>query len=69
MSEKKLLTGTEAAKYLGASPRTLDNWRCQGWGPPFVVLSARAIRYRMEDLEAWTQERLRKSTSDATVRP
>lgn len=62
MLEKALLTSTEAAKYLKASPRTLDNWRSRGTGPPFIRLSSRAIRYRMAELEAWIEERLQTST-------
>lgn len=59
-----LLTETEAAKYLNLTNRALQSWRYQGRGPRFVKISARAIRYRLEDLEAWVTERLRCSTSD-----
>lgn len=58
------LTETEAAKIVGVQPRTLQNWRYRGMGPPFLRYSARCIRYRLEDLLAWQASRSRVSTSD-----
>ena len=59
-----LLTEAEAARYLNLTNRALQAWRYQGRGPRFVKISARAIRYRLEDLESWVEGRLRRSTSD-----
>ncbi len=59
-----LLTEVQAAKLLSLTPRALQAWRYQGRGPQFVKISARAIRYRPEDLEAWIEAQLRSSTSD-----
>lgn len=59
-----LMTETQAAEYLSLTNRALQAWRCQGRGPRFVKISARAVRYRLEDLERWVEERLRRSTSD-----
>ena len=59
-----LLRPASAAKLLDLSPRTLERARHEGWGPPYVRVSARAIRYRSEDLAAWIAARLRISTSD-----
>jgi hypothetical protein len=59
-----LLTEEEAARALGFTPRFLQNRRLRGDGPAFIRVSSRAIRYRPEDLRAWTAERLRRSTSD-----
>lgn len=61
---KLLLTEAEAARRLGFSTRFLQQRRYVGGGPKFVRVSARAIRYRPEDLEAWAAERIRTSTSD-----
>ena len=70
---EKLLTTRQAAKFLGLKPSCLENWRWKGYGPPYVQVTRRAIRYRREDLDAFVQERRRFSTSDAglsrTVRP
>jgi predicted DNA-binding transcriptional regulator AlpA len=46
-----------AARFLGVSIRTLQGWRENGTGPRFIRLSARAVRYRPSDLEAWLAER------------
>lgn len=60
-----LLTEREAATLLGFKPAALQAWRLRGDGPPYVKISARAVRYRREDLEAFVQERMRQSTSDS----
>ena len=62
---KILLTEEEAAAALGFTPRFLQERRFRGGGPQFVKISARAVRYRPEDLHAWAAERLRTSTSDS----
>lgn len=59
-----LLTEVEAAAYLNLTRRALQAWRYQGRGPRYVKISARAIRYRPEDLNDWIETRLRSSTSD-----
>lgn len=61
---ERLLNQKQAASYLNMSARFLEARRHRGGGPPFVRVSARAIRYRPEDLEAWIGERVRTSTSD-----
>jgi len=59
-----LLTEVDAAEYLSLTRRALQAWRYQGRGPKYVKISARAVRYRPEDLESWVETRLRSSTSD-----
>ena len=59
-----LLCEKETAKLIGFSIRTLQKWRTQGEGPPFVRVSARAIRYRREDIDQWIVSQIRTSTSD-----
>lgn len=60
----RLLTEEQAAELIGFTPRFLQDRRLRGGGPSFVRVSARAIRYRPEDLRAWAEARLRTSTSD-----
>ncbi|WP_373460369.1 helix-turn-helix transcriptional regulator [Pseudokordiimonas caeni] len=60
----RLIGEKEAASYLGFSVRALQNWRVRGGGPKFVKISARAVRYRYSDLDAWTENRLVISTSE-----
>lgn len=60
-----LLSEKMAAEWLGLQPRTLSLWRrTRSDSVPFVRLSARAIRYRKSDLEAFAESRLRRSTND-----
>ncbi len=59
-----LLNTQGAASYLAVSPRSLEAWRLTGEGPQYCRLTARAIRYRVEDLDAWAAERICRSTSD-----
>lgn len=60
------MTVKEAAAYLGLSPATLDTWRSTRTdGPPFLRYSARCVRYRRADLDAWMAAR--ETVSTATV--
>ncbi len=58
-----LLTEQQAAASLSINPRTLQTWRASGGGPLFVRISRRCIRYRREDLDQWTNSRVKSSTS------
>lgn len=51
--EAALLDTSDAAEVLGISPRTLEDWRWRGGGPPFFKLGRRMVRYRPEDLMAF----------------
>ena len=48
-----LLTTEQAAEYLAISPATLQTYRTRGGGP-VATMVARHVRYRIEDLDAWT---------------
>lgn len=54
----------EAAEILGVAPRTLSDWRFRGVGPRYLAYSARAVRYRLSDLEEFMAAAERRSTSD-----
>ena len=45
------------------SEATLERWRTEGIGPVFLKLQGRVL-YRLEDVEAFESESLRKSTSE-----
>ena len=47
-----MLSGREAAAYLGLKPGTLANFRSQRRGPPFHKICG-AVRYSLADLEAF----------------
>lgn len=57
-----LLTEDEAADFLNISTRTLQAWRVRGGGPVFNRLG-RAVRYRVDALEAWLKANARANTS------
>jgi Helix-turn-helix domain len=54
-----LINTAKAAALLGVSPRTLEGWRCEEIGPDYIEISPRRIRYAMEDLIKWRDERRR----------
>ena len=59
MSDEKFLTTDEvAARYRGeVSVGTLENWRTQRVGPPFVKIG-KAVLYPVEELDAWDRRNL-----------
>lgn len=60
----RFLRTPEAARLLGLSGRTLEKHRTHGTGPQYRKLGGRVV-YTLEDLRAWADIGLRKSTSDA----
>ena len=58
-----LMTTTEAAEYVGLSPRTLERYRVTGEGPKFLKVGRRVL-YRRSDLDGWLENKVRHSTSD-----
>ncbi len=52
-----------AAELIGMSRRTLEKWRGEGAGPPFLKLGRRVL-YSVADLEDWIRSRRRRSTSE-----
>jgi len=61
----RLLRTREAAKVVGLSPRTMESYRRNGGGPPFVKLRDYAVRYVLRDLLAWIGARKRTLTLDS----
>ena len=59
----RYLKTPEAAARLGLSPRTLEKHRCYGTGPVYRKLGGRIV-YAIEELDAWAELGLRRSTSD-----
>lgn len=54
----------QAARLLGCSNRTLEDWRLRGDGPRFLKLG-RSVRYRMADLAAFMDKRTFSNTGEA----
>jgi hypothetical protein len=53
-----------AARFLHLSVRTLQAFRQRGYGPPYIAVSPRCVRYRRIDLREWAEARLRTSTRE-----
>jgi predicted DNA-binding transcriptional regulator AlpA len=62
--QTQLLNTKQAAEFLGLSKAFLERDRWAGAKVPFIKISDRAVRYRLEDLETYIQSRVRRSTSD-----
>jgi hypothetical protein len=59
------LTTAEANQFLGFAKGYLEKRRIAGDSPAYVQRSSRcAVKYRLEDLVAWEQSRVRHSTSE-----
>ena len=56
------LNQRDLARRWGLSPRTLERWRWTGEGPAFLKVGGR-VAYRLQDIEAWEADRLRRSTA------
>lgn len=63
-SEQKLLTPRETSSMLGVAEQTLAHWRARGFGPRYIALSARCVRYDAHDLQDWLRSRRQSSTAE-----
>jgi len=59
----KHLNQRQLADRWDVSEATLERWRSEGIGPVFLKLHGRVL-YRLEDVEAFESDSLRKSTSE-----
>ena len=59
----KHLSQRHLADRWGISEASLERWRSEGIGPVFLKLQGRVL-YRLEDVETYESESLRKSTSE-----
>jgi len=50
--EAVVMDTRNAAAYIDQTPGTLEVWRCQRRGPPYVK-QGRSVKYRRADLDAW----------------
>lgn len=53
-----------AAHLIGCSTQFLEIGRAKGYGPKFVRLAPKMIRYRRGDIRAWLKERTYQRTSE-----
>ena len=60
---KRMFIAEDAATYLGLATQTLAKLRWNGDSPPYFKVGRRVL-YDREELDAWLNERRRRSTSD-----
>ncbi|MBI4667467.1 MAG: helix-turn-helix domain-containing protein [Nitrospinae bacterium] len=60
---KSLLTTQEAADFIGMSRQFLERDRWKGATIPFIRVGERAVRYRLDDLEAYLASRITKAVT------
>ncbi len=54
---EELIREGDAARILSLSKATLQAWRARKVGPSFVVLSRKAVRYRLAELQEFVRQR------------
>lgn len=57
------LTQNELAERWRMSPRSLERWRTEGYGPAWLRLRGHVL-YREDDVEAWERAQLRTRTDE-----
>lgn len=62
----QLLSTPQAAKFLNVSIAFLERDRWAGARIPFVKVGSRAVRYRLDDLEAYINSHRQQSVSGAS---
>jgi predicted DNA-binding transcriptional regulator AlpA len=62
--DDELLTTEQVAQWFGISVQWLEIGRSRGYGPQFVMLAARTIRYRRSDCRKYIAARVRASTAE-----
>lgn len=50
--EVRHITTSYLARRWGIAPKTLQNWRCVGKGPPYIKIGGR-VMYRWGDIEQY----------------
>ena len=63
MRDLQFVDTRRAAEMLGIAFKTLERWRWAGRGPSYRRFGG-AVRYAIDDLEAWAASCRRESTSD-----
>ena len=52
-----LLTSRDVAHWLSVTEQWVECGRLKNYGPPFVRLSSKVVRYRRADVVAWLRSR------------
>ena len=57
--ESSLWTEKEVSEYLKIALTTLQRWRSQKYGPPWIKLPTGAVRYNKNDVKSWAQGKIK----------
>lgn len=68
MQTEPAFTETELARRWSISAKTLQRWRCEGSGPPYIKLS-KAVRYPVGEIVAYEQANRQGMPDDAVLPP
>jgi predicted DNA-binding transcriptional regulator AlpA len=60
-----LLSTRALALWLGVTEQWLESGRLKGFGPPFVKLSPKLVRYRRSDIVKWLRSRTQRAKAGA----
>jgi hypothetical protein len=60
-----LLSSRQLALWLGVTEQWVEAGRLKGYGPPFVKLSSKLIRYRRDDILKWLRSRTQRAKAGA----
>jgi predicted DNA-binding transcriptional regulator AlpA len=67
LTQRKMLTAVEAARYCGLSASTFAKYRLYGGGPSFIKLGSRCL-YDPIDLDTWIDAHRQPATMPAPTR-
>lgn len=67
-SDDQLLTTREVAAYLGMSEQWVTLGRSRNYGPKFVRVGNRRLRYKKSAVRAWLESRTYSNTSEYPAR-
>ena len=68
MQTEPAFTETELARRWNISAKTLQRWRCEDAGPPYIKLS-KAVRYPVGEIVAYEQANRQGMPDDAVLPP
>lgn len=63
-AQDDLLSTRDLATWLGVSVQWLEIGRHRGYGPQFIRVTGRIIRYKRSDVLAWLDERAHRCTAE-----
>lgn len=63
LPDDRHLNEKQVADYLGLSVKTLQGYRVKGGGPEFFKFGPKMVRYRLDDIKKWAENRKKKNTS------